>query len=325
MSYVNTAAGPVRPEDLGPTLTHEHLLINMMDERRGDGLLNDPDLMTHELNAFSAQGGKTVFDLTTAELTTGTVPLAGLQSRGGCSRATRDTANVSAVADIARAASLNVVLGTGHYRDPFLDHDFFDRMDSNKIAEELVHDITHGFGDTGIKAGVIGEIGADKWHISAREERSFRAAARAHRQTGAAIYTHAARWDVGHAQLDLLEEEKVDPSRIAIGHVDTVPIKGYATALAERGVYVGIDTINSANTEEVKRRVAIVMELVAAGYASKILLSHDVCLTSQLRSNGGNGFGFILGEFRDELLVAGLDSDVFTDIVSVNPANFVQL
>ena len=40
---------------------------------------------------------------------------------------------------------------------------------------------------------VIGEIGADHPYPSAREERSFRAAARAHRRTGATITTHAAR------------------------------------------------------------------------------------------------------------------------------------
>lgn len=324
MSVINTAAGPIPPSDLGPTLAHEHLLINLMAERRGDGLLNDPELVTAELQVFAEQGGGTIFDLTTAELTRGTLPSADSRFSGSVPGETRDPANVRAVAAIAKAAGVNVVMGTGHYRDPFLDRDFFDRTDSNRLAEDLIRDLTLGFGDTGIKAGLIGEIGADKWYISAAEERSFRAAARAHKATNAAIYTHAARWDVGLAQLDLLAEENVNPARIAVGHVDTVPITGFALEVAKRGAYVGLDTINSANKEVVQHRVALVMELVQAGYTDRILLSHDVCLTSHLRTGGGNGFGFILGPFRDALLARGLAAEEFSSIVTANPARLIE-
>lgn len=325
MSVINTAAGPIPPSELGPVLAHEHLLINLMAERRGDGLLNDPELMTGELQVFAEQGGGTIFDLTTAELTKGTLPTGDARFSAAAPGETRDPANVTAVAAIAKTAGVNVVIGSGHYRDPFLDRDFFDRTDSNQLAEDLVRDLTVGFGETGIKAGLIGEIGADKWYISATEERSFRAAARAHKATNAAIYTHAARWDVGLAQLDLLAEENVDPARIAVGHVDTVPIKGFALEVAKRGAYVGLDTINSANNEVVRHRVALVTELVHAGYTDRILLSHDVCLASHLRSSGGNGFGFILGPFRDALLAAGLTAEEFSSIVTANPARLIEL
>lgn len=324
MNIINTAAGQIQSTEMGPTLPHEHLLINLMAERRGDGLLNDSELMIGELRAFTEQGGGAIFDLTTAELTMGTIPTADSAFSGAAPGETRDPGNVAAVAAIAKSAGVNVVLGTGHYRDPFLNREFFDRQDSNRLAEALVRDLTVGFGETGIKAGIIGEIGADKWYISALEERSFRAAARAHRQTNAAVYTHAARWDVGLAQLDLLAEEDVDPARVAIGHVDTVPINGFAVQVAKRGVYVGVDTINSASKEVVQHRVDMVMELVRAGYIDRILLSHDVCLTSQLRSSGGNGFGFILGHFRDALLAAGLDAEEFSHIVTANPARLIE-
>ncbi|MFX5743348.1 hypothetical protein ABTE37_20630, partial [Acinetobacter baumannii] len=75
------------------------------------------------------------------------------------------------------------------------------------------------------------EIASDLSHITAVEERSFRAAARAGRETGALITTHAASFPTGLAQLEILTEEGVDPSRIVIGHADTVKSVDYSLEL----------------------------------------------------------------------------------------------
>ncbi|MEV6231058.1 hypothetical protein AB0L88_24655 [Saccharopolyspora shandongensis] len=319
MPSAMTASGPVDRDRLGPTLPHEHLFINLLRERRGDGLITDERLVTAEVGAFAELGGSTIVDLTSAELTVGAAPDPRSESAGD----TRDPENVLAVARVAKAAGLNVVLGTGHYRDPFLDRDWFDRHDPDQIAEQLVRDLTEGFPGTGIRAGIIGEIGADKWYISAAEERSFRAAARAHRATGAAIYTHAARWPIGLPQLDLLAEEDVAPERIAIGHCDLVEKPGYALEIARRGAYVGIDTIFTANPHEVRRRVALVVELARAGHLDQILLSHDVCVKSQLSAYGGTGYTFLWSAFRDALREAGIDDGEFERITVANPARLL--
>jgi predicted metal-dependent phosphotriesterase family hydrolase len=79
----------------------------------------------------------------------------------------------------------------------YLDRAWFDRHAVEAIADEMVRDVEEGVRDPGIRAGIIGEIGADRWYVSAAEGRSFRAAARAHLQTGLTISTHAARWPLG--------------------------------------------------------------------------------------------------------------------------------
>src|SRR5688500_9227067 len=60
MSSVWTALGPVDQADLGLVLPHEHLFINMLRERRGDGLVNDPALVTGEVEHFRRLGGRTI-------------------------------------------------------------------------------------------------------------------------------------------------------------------------------------------------------------------------------------------------------------------------
>ncbi len=316
MSVVATARGDLKVSDLGSVLPHEHLFINMLRERRADGLVNDEDLVARELAAWARPAGATVLDLTTAELTPGSTPHAGGTEDGW----TRSASNVAAIQRVSARTGVHVILGTGHYRDPYLDKDRFDRLGVDVIAEELVRDLEEGFPGTDVRAGLIGEVGSDAWYISCAEERSLRAAARAHLRTNAAIYTHAARWQVGLQQLDVLEHEGIDPARVAVGHCDTVPVAGYLEQVASRGAYVGLDTINSSHPEILDSAVAKVMRLVRAGHLRQILLSHDVCLSSHLQAFGGNGFALVNGTLRLKLLDAGLDDEEFRVITTENPA-----
>jgi hypothetical protein len=63
-----TVRGPIPAEQLGVTLMHEHIFINLLREFRGDGLLNDPPLAARELTRFREAGGATVIDVTNASL-----------------------------------------------------------------------------------------------------------------------------------------------------------------------------------------------------------------------------------------------------------------
>jgi phosphotriesterase-related protein len=323
MSVVESALGPVDVRDLGTISAHEHLFINLMRERRGDGLLNDPVLMTAELARFAAQGGGTIFDLTTAELTAGSTVDADPTFTGTAPGQTRAPRNIAAVQEVSAATGVTVLLGTGHYRDPYLDPDAINRTSVAQLAEEMVRDLTEGFPDTSAKAALIGEIGADAWYVSALEERVHRAAARAHVVTGAAVYTHSARWRVGLEQVAILTDAGVDPARIAVGHVDTVPDDGYALALARRGVHVGFDTLSSFPLHLLPPIADRVVAVARAGFLDRVLLGHDVCTNSELVACGGTGFTTVLGAFRDLLRERGLDDGEFRQLVEVNPVTFL--
>jgi len=292
-----TVTGPVGRDELGFVLPHEHVFIDLVREYRGSGLLNDEHLACQELGALKAAGGGTLVDLTPDEIG-------------------RDPA---ALRRVSEATGISIVMGCGHYRDPYLDRGWFDRTPVDAIADEIVRDITEGVRGTGVRAGIIGEIGADRRYISAAEERSFRAAARAHLKTGLTISTHAARWPVGLAQLKLLAEEGVDPGRVIVGHTDTVPIPGYHLALVEQGCYISFDSIGTGSSYDTHRAVDYVLDLVRAGFGSQILLSHDVCLRDHLRATGGCGYAYLLTEFLPLLTAAGLDQEQVRAFVTDNP------
>ncbi len=292
-----TVTGPVGRDELGFVLPHEHVFIDLVREYRGSGLLNDEHLACQELGALKAAGGGTLVDLTPDEIG-------------------RDPA---ALRRVSEATGISIVMGCGHYRDPYLDRGWFDRTPVDVIADEIVRDITEGVRGTGVRAGIIGEIGADRRYISAAEERSFRAAARAHLKTGLTISTHAARWPVGLAQLKLLAEEGVDPGRVIVGHTDSVPIPGYHLALVEQGCYISFDSIGTGSSYDTHRAVDYVLDLVRAGFGSQILLSHDVCLRDHLRATGGCGYAYLLTEFLPLLTAAGLDQEQVRAFVTDNP------
>lgn len=324
MSDVTTARGPIPADQLGVTLMHEHIFINEMLEERPVGLLNDYELMKQEVGHFLAAGGRTIVELSTAELTTGASPdptgrFSGVPSTGYAEDGSREPNQVLSLLRLSEETGLNVVLGAGHYREPYLDRAYVDRRGVNGIAEKIIEEATIGFAGTGVRAGIIGEIACDRWHVSAAEERSFRAAARAQQATGLTVTTHASRWPVGIEQLDILTDEGADPRRVIIGHCDTVNIPEYHEAIAARGAFVEFDTIRGSSEFDVRRRVNLVMNLVQKGFLDQILVSHDICTRPHLHDSGGEGYDYIPIKFVKTLLSAGLDDAAVEQLLVQNP------
>jgi phosphotriesterase-related protein len=296
MPVVSTVLGPVSAEELGVVLPHEHVFVDLVREYRGDGLLNDRALAVEELRAYVEAGGRTLVDCTSLGLG-------------------RDP---QALREVAQATGLHIVMGCGFYRDPYLPAEL-DRLSVDAVADLIVRDIEEGADGTDVRAGIIGEIGSDRGHISALEERSFRAAARAHRRTGLTITTHAARWPVGIPQLDLLAEEGVDPGRVVVGHCDMVPDPAYHLAVARRGAYVQLDTVHGESEYDTRCRVDWIRRLADAGFLHRVLLSQDVCLRSDYAALGGPGYAYVPTTFAARLRQEGFsDSDLRTLLVD-NP------
>ncbi len=303
---IMTVLGPISPDELGVTAAHEHLILDSYYVSgdaflawtgcMADGLLIDEALIIDELAYFQKAGGRSVVEVTTPDL----------------------RRNPQGLKRIAEATGLNVIMGCGWYRGPFLP-ERIERANANELAAEIVRDLTEGADDTGIRAGIIGEIGADKDYISPAEERVFRAAARAHNQTGAAITTHAFLYPVGLDQLDILQEEGADLRRVIVGHCDTYLSLDYHEAIVKRGAYVQYDDIGKRYHCPDERRIAALIELLRRGYESQILLSSDVCLRSHLHLNGGIGYDHVLAKFLPALREAGVSEEQIEMMTVENP------
>jgi predicted metal-dependent phosphotriesterase family hydrolase len=308
---VETVLGPIDPAELGWVLPHEHTAIALWHiPNRWDywELRRDEPLIVEELARFRAAGGGAVVDLT-------------LDGVG------RDPVWL---VTIAAATGLHIVMGSGWYRGVHYPAEaLVDRRSVDQLADVIVRDATSGVGETGIRSGIIGEIGTDKPWLSAQEERVHRAAARAARRTGLAITTHAVQSAVGLDQLEVFAAEGADLSRVVIGHADSNPSLDYHLAIVERGATVEFDFLGMAFTPLERhgegRIVDSIRELLGRGHAERILLSQDVCHDSQLRRYGGNGYTYLAETFLPRLREAGVSDEDLRTITIDNPRRLLTI
>jgi len=293
---VMTVTGPVSGDQLGVVLPHEHIFFNHMKEYRGDGLMEDEELAVLEVRAAVDAGVRTIVDTTNRDI-------------GRQPEKTRR---------VAQRLGINVVLGSGWYRHPFIDTAWFDSRSTDGVADDIVHDLEVGIGGTDVRAGIIGEIGCDRV-ITSHEERSFRAAARAHLRTGVTISTHAARWPVGLDQLDILEQEGVDPRRVIVGHSDMFQTTDYQAALARRGAWVQFDCVDMQSDYDVAREIGYIENAAREGYLDRILLSQDICQRSQFKVYGGIGYDVMFTRFFPLLRKAGISEEQIRLMTVENP------
>ncbi len=279
-----TVLGEIKPEKLGITMTHEHLLIDTYwITDRVDDLLNDEDIAVEELLLFKKAGGDSIVDLT----------------NHGLKR------NPEALKRISERTGVNVIMGCGWYRGPYYPENVTYRS-TDELAREMIGDLTEGVENTGIKAGIIGEIGVNLDYITPAEERVLRAAARAHIHTGKAVTLHSEYCSVGLDQLKILEEEGMNPERVIVGHADSFLNLNYHEEIYRRGAYIQFDGIGRDHIYPDSMRLKSLVVLIRRGYIEKILLSTDRCRRSDLRLYGGKGYDHILVDFIPKLKKAGV-------------------
>jgi len=304
---VQTVLGPVAPGGLGFTLPHEHTKCSLWwIENRWDywELIGDEPRINEELAAYKGLGGGTLVDVT---------PI-------GIGR------DLARLARLSQATGLHIVAGAGWYRQAYYPAEArIDRRSIDDLADEIVQE----FVDGPVRPGIIGEIGTDKPWVTAQEERVFRAAARAALRTGASVTTHAVQSDVGLAQLTILEDEGLDPARIAIGHCDSHPRIEHWREIVRRGAHVEADFLGMSFTPLERAGEPKVVELISTllneGFEKQILLSQDVCHDSQLASYGGNGYTYLQKSFLPRLAAAGVDAATIKTITVENPARLLTL
>ena len=334
----HTVLGPVRPADLGPTSTHEHLLIDLTcmfkppreaselfralqpvalenlgwvrydPNRNRDNLqLLDEDTAIAEASLFKRAGGGTIVDATTIGI--------GRDPRG--------------LARIARATGLNIVMGAGYYVDAAHPEGMDDKTDSD-IARQMVEEITTGVGDTGVKAGIIGELGCT-WPLTENEGKVLRAGAAAQRETGAAVLIHPGRNEAAPFEiLDLLAEAGADLGRVIMSHMDrTIQDVDMVLELARRGCYLEYDlfgwetshySLSHADMPNDAQRIGILARLIEEGYGEHIVIAEDICQKHRLVKYGGHGYAHILENIVPRMRDKGFTEEDIHSLLVANPA-----
>ena len=334
--HVETVLGPVPPHDLGPTLMHEHLLVDTrtaadkeashaavplalhnyyLARRHNDHphslVLDSVSEAVDELAHFAAAGGRTVVEVTSVGIG-------------------RDPAGL---AEISAASGVQVVMGAGFY-----DHDYHTdavhELAVDRLAELIMADCVEGVaaenGTARVKAGVIGEIGLS-WPATACEHKVLTAAARAQATTGRLLIVHpgrdpaAPRW-----ALDRAEDAGADPARVVLGHLDrTLEDPAAVAELAGRGAYVSFDLFGSESgfypysdfaMPNDAGRLCLIRAVADLGQVARVLVSHDIYAKTHLMRYGGEGYAHILRDVAPTMDRFGIDAAMQRQLLVDNPA-----
>ena len=333
-----TVLGPIAGEAMGITLPHEHLLIDfevMFKEpangsERGlarqpvslanlgwvrqhfssnlDNLqLLDETVARDEALLFKHAGGQTFVDPTNRGLA-------------------RDPL---ALARVARATGLNIIMGSGYYVAAAHPPDM-DTRTVDDVTREIVADLTVGVGDTGVRAGFIGEIGTT-WPWTDNEKKVVRAAVAAQRDTGAALMIHPGRHERLPLQIvDFIRKEGADLGRTIMCHIErTIADRAVLLELAATGVLLeydlfGLETsyypynpaFDMPNDGERMRQI---LSLIERGHLAQILMSHDIAYKHCLTKWGGFGYHHLLVNVIPRLRAKGADDRTIQTLLVDNP------
>lgn len=331
---VQTVHGLIDPAELGITLPHEHLLLdinppavredpgfeitleNVGQVRRywhrntHDARLTSEAEAVAELAHFKAAGGRTVVEVSSI----------GLER------------NPEGLRRIAEQTGLHVVMGCGwyvhHYHPPEVA-----ALDEEALAARIVAEIEQGVDGTGIRPGIIGEVGL-YWPVHDDEIKSLRAAALAQRASGAPVMIHPGRHPEapGHA-IAVFKEAGGDPGRAVMAHIDrTVFDPGEMLRLAETGCYLEFDLFGQESSyyplAEIDMpndatRIAHLLRLTAAGYGDQLLVAQDICHKHGLKRYGGDGYSHIVENVVPIMHRKGMDEAAVRRLLVDNPARIL--
>ncbi|HZW58280.1 MAG TPA: hypothetical protein VFF30_18470 [Nitrososphaerales archaeon] len=348
---VNTVLGEIEPEKLGSTLVHEHMFVdgtiwavkpdqpryrkifrkpvaleNVGLVRRAglysiDNLVvDDFEMILDELSLFKQSGGSTVIDLTV----------------DGIGR------DVERLHRLSRKSRVNIIAPTGYYVDQTIPP-WVKKSKTADITSRIVRDIEEGIDGSGVKAGVIGEIGVSPGRFTENERKVLIASAKAQTETGVPLTVHMwgdppGKWP-GFEVIDLLEARGADVSKVYISHIDWTFNQTNDWSIAKRvaklGLYLSFDNFGNewpASTQysgpaSVKvfgaptdyQRIEGIKELVEAGFENQILLAHDLSQKIHFKKYGGHGLDHIPTNVPNLFRMLNVKQSLLSKFLKENP------
>lgn len=304
---VRTVLGDIPPEQLGVCYAHEHVIIDpgYMTENFPDFRLDSVELAAAELMRFKRDGGGAMID---------SMPTGGR--------------NATKLAEISRQTGVHIVCPTGlHLKKYYPEGHWGGLCSVEELAKFFIGEIEEGIDANDLggsarerlpqRAGLI-KVASGLNRMDEHEKRVFEAAAIAHRRTGCPILTHTEQGTGALEQIEWLSKNGVTLRHVVLSHTDRKPDFASHRDILQSGVRVEFDS--AFRWKEGNPTRDLILALVAE-FPSQILLGMDAARRSYWKSYGGTpGMSYLLTEFRDQLLDAGLARESWDRIMIGNPS-----
>lgn len=310
MRYIQTVLGEIKPEALGITNYHDHLITIGGGEEKADRdlRLDRVDYAIDAMKDYKKIGGVSLVDMNPID----------------CGR------QIEMLKEIAQASGVHIISCTGFQRAIYYDAEHWvNKYPVEEIARLIAEEIEIGIEvnnyngpivtRSSAKAGVI-KFATHYNCIRPMEHKAIEAACLASRRTGAPISTHTERGTMGLEVIELVKSYGVDPSRVTLGHVDRNPDLEYHKKMAAQGVTLGYDGPSRAKYWPDSVLIELIKGMCDAGYADHIMLGGDNGRASMWpQYGGGYGHNYILEHFVPRLREAGIQEEWIHKMLVDNP------
>lgn len=339
---VQTVLGLVNPDQLGRTMTHEHLTMTFeccyIPPPPGDeAVAENPFQMQHmywlRQNPYSCRENLLLQQETSAVRD----ELLAYKKAGGGTIVENTTTGISrdlpTLKQLAKDTEVHIIAGAGYYVD-CTHSEATKEMSVEKLTDSIVSEVLHGADGTDIRCGMIGEIGTG-WPITDSETKVLKATAHAQTQLGCPVIIHPGRNPAAPAEIvRILQEAGGDISKTVMSHMDrTILNETELLEFAKLGSYLeydlfGTEMLNYSFNLDVDmpsdcQRVKTLAFLVKEGYEDKILIAHDIHTKNRLTKYGGHGYSHILKNIVPKMLTRGISQPQVDKILIDNPKRWL--
>ncbi|XP_030016999.1 N-acetyltaurine hydrolase [Sphaeramia orbicularis] len=339
---VQTVLGLVDPDQLGRTMTHEHLTMSFeccyFPPSPGDeAVAENPFQMQHmywlRQNQYSCHENLLLHQ----EVGAVREELLAYRKAGGGAIVENTTTGIErdmpTLKQLAKDTGVHIIAGAGYYVD--CTHSETTRKTSvEKLTDIIISEVLHGADGTDIRCGVIGEIGTG-WPITDSEKKVLKATAHAQAQLGCPVIIHPGRDPAAPAEVvRILQEAGGDIRKTVMSHLDrTIFDNGELLEFAKLGSYLeydlfGVEMLNysynlSVDMPSDSQRVQALAFLVKEGYEDRIVIAHDIHTKNRLTKFGGHGYSHILKNIVPKMLRRGISQHQVDKILIDNPKEWL--
>lgn len=339
---VQTVLGLVDPDQLGRTMTHEHLTMTFeccyVPPPPGDeAVAENPFQMQHmhwlRQNVYSCHENL----LLQQEIAAVRDELLAYRKAGGGTIVENTTTGIDrdlpALKQLAKDTGVHIVAGAGYYVGA-THTEATKKMSVEKLTDIIVSEVLHGADGTNIRCGVIGEIGTS-WPITESEIKVLRATAHAQSQLGCPVIIHPGRDSNAPAEVvRILQEAGGDISKTVMSHLDrTIFDDGDLLEFAKLGSYLEYDLFGTemldypfrldVDMPSDSQRVRALALLAKEGYDDKIVIAQDIHTKNRLTKYGGHGYSHILKNIVPKMLRRGFSQHQVDKILIDNPKRWL--
>ena len=308
MGIVRTVLGDIDSSNMGYTLAHEHIFMDVAGHGKPDieWSMYDWNTQFSMVKDYKANGGGTLIDANPMYT---------------------DGRNAAGLYTMAKQTGVNIVACTGFVK-PNKDTNNTTHLVGKSVEDVtkfFVSEIEEGMDGTDIKAGWI--KGASMYHfIDPIQELCLRAGARASMITGAPMHTHTEIGTYALEQIAIVESEGMDLTRFGCAHMDRNPDYWLHKKILEKGCYIIYDGPGKSKYYPDSIRVDLLRRLCDDGFGKQIMLCNDMGKKSHhTQYGGGPGWNWIKNNFLPRLLDEGFTQEQIDDFMINNPSRFYSL